>query len=112
MTTQKDKTDAAVEAGKSWIEKYLPIMLLTLTTSGVAGFITTVSSLNKEILVQQGIINDMQRELNGAESDIDDLQKRIEVITDAFNQKIESEKYEMNSRLIHLEDKSNIVLKK
>lgn len=77
------------ESGKSWLEKYVPMIMLTLCTSGIIGFIAQVSSLNKEILIQQGIINDMQRELNGAESDIDDLQKKMESHKDEETQRVQ-----------------------
>jgi peptidoglycan hydrolase CwlO-like protein len=77
------------------IIRYLQQILTTVIASAIIGLFVWGSTLSKTIEQQDGQmrllnqrIDDLQKELNGTESDVDDVQKNEERIDDSFSNRL------------------------
>lgn len=93
------------EAQKQYlIVKYFMQILVGVCVIAIVGLVNWGMSVTDKLKGITDRQDAQQHEMNDTEGDVKDLQVLSEGLRDVFNKNLQETKYEMNSRIIHLED--------
>lgn len=102
-------SEQQTEAQKQYlIVKYFMQILVGVCVIAIVGLVNWGMSVSDKLKGITDRQDAMQREMNDTEGDVSELKTVTETMRDSFGQKIDASRYEMNSRIIRIEDWQNL----